>query len=345
VTPPNTEARQLVRTMLEKAPAYATLEPHERQKLAKTLVDVLAYLSNPNAALDVRGAPQARALADANAALKDRLSKEQDQASKNFKPAASTAGVKAFKDMVSAVDFPKFVSGLVEGVYTSIVQSSIRQMKEYGTMLEGVAKSVGDFAKENISPEEARQFVQKSFPDSIDIDPDSGKLTEKDSGGDAPKPDFKTVLEMQQNLELSEENEAQIVLGAQLKMARQRQQLLAQMVAMGINRIIVTDGEIKASVLFDMKASDTARRATYAQTADTSSQTDSSGGGWFSDGSTVKTTVSSAYSSEADQSASNLEVKAKLSGSVLVKFKSETFPLERLASPQEASAVQQKSAK
>ena len=34
-----------------------------------------------------------------------------------------------------------------------------------------------------------------------------------------------------------------------------------------------------------------------------------------------------------------------MAGSVLVKFKSETFPLERLASPSELAAVQERSAK
>jgi hypothetical protein len=348
--PGHTEnARILVRRMLESAPAYGAMLQHERQDLARKLVDVMAYLTDPYAHLS-GAAPQAMALEDVNAALKGRLSAKQDFAGKDFKAGASQQGAQVFKELVAAVDFPKFVAGLIDGVYNSIVRSSIQQMQAYGKMLEGIVKSVDQFAKENISPDEARQFVKKSFPDSVDVDPESGKLTAKgDEGGDRPAPDFRAVLEMQENVALSEENEEKIVLAAQIKMARQRQQLLAQMVAMGINRIIVTDGEIKASVLFDMKAKDTAQRTTQAAVSDSRTRTESTDagiGGWFSGGDeTVTTTVSSAYSAEQEKSESMLETKAKLSGSVTVKFKSETFPLERLASADERGAVQQKSAR
>ena len=89
------------------------------------------------------------------------------------------------------------------------------------------------------------------------------------------------------------------------------------------------------------KASGKGRSAVSDQK--TSSQ--SSGGGWFSDDESVSTTVSSAYSAEQEKSTAELEAKAKLSGSVTVKFKSETFPLERLASSDELGAVQRKSSR
>jgi hypothetical protein len=330
--------------MLEKAPAYPSLSAEEKKRFARSLVDVLSFISDPYAGLAARGLEDAN---QANAALKSRLSQKQDFAGKDFKAGASTQGARVFRDLVTTVDFPKFVSGLVEGVYTSIVSSSIRQMREYGKLLEQVAKSVDQFAKENISPDEARQFVQNSFPGQIDLG-DDGKLmlSESDtSDKEQAPPDFKTALQIPENIELTEENEEKIVLAAQMKMARQRQQTLAQMMAMGINRVIVTDGEIKANVLFDMKARDTAQRQTQAAVSDVVTQTSSSGGGgWFSDDwSNVSTQVSSAYSAEQDKSDSSLEVKAKLSGSVTVKFKSETFPLERLASADERGAIQQKS--
>jgi len=306
----------------------------------------MSYLADPYAGLGPEQRARAGALADdnvANKALHDRLAGPINLVGKDFTGGAAKEGTKRFQEMVSAVDFPKFVSGLVEGVYTSIVNSSIRQMQAYGKLLEAVAKSVDQFAKENISENEAKQFIKNSFSGQIDLDSESGSLKLNEENQDAPAPDFKAVLQMQENLELTEENEKKIVLAAQMKMARQRQQTLAQMVAMGINRIIVTDGEIKASVLFDMKAHDTGQRGTFASTSDTKTDTESSGGGWFSDDSSVRTTVSSAYSQEQEKSTADLEVKAKLSGSVTVKFKSETFPLERLASSDELGAVQSKS--
>ena len=52
-------------------------------------------------------------------------------------------------------------------------------------------------------------------------------------------------------------------------MARSRQQLLASMVLLGINRIVVTDGAINAKVVFDLKANDEAKREARASLYDT----------------------------------------------------------------------------
>src|SRR5260370_5843146 len=47
-----------------------------------------------------------------------------------------------------------------------------------------------------------------------------------------------------------------LVPAARTQLATSRQQLLATMVLMGINRIVVTDGRIAAKVLFDFQAKD-----------------------------------------------------------------------------------------
>jgi hypothetical protein len=344
---PRPELRHLVRGMLEDARAFPGLRTEQRQELARSLVQVLSYLSDPYAGLApaavAAAAPEARALDDANADLKGRLAKKQDLVGKDFKAGAGTEGAKVFKSLVSAVDFPAFVSQLIEGVYGSLVKSSISQMQEYMKLLAAVVKSVEEFAHDEVTPASARSFVAGSFPDAVELS-DDGKLRLRDDH-DGPPPDFKTVLEMKESVELDEETEERIVTAAQLKMARQRQQQLAMMVAMGINRIIVTDGEIKASVLFDMKAHDTADRRAQASTWDQTTDRTTSGGGWFDSSAEVQTKVSSAYSAEQDRSTADLETKAKLSGSVTVKFKSDVFPLERIASPSELGAVQEKSAR
>jgi hypothetical protein len=340
--------RRYVRDLLESADAFKQLSSGERRKIAGDLVRVLAFISDPSAGIDaVQAAPAAEALEDANADLKTRLAKQQNLVGKDFKAGAAPEGAKVFKTLVSSVDFPKFVSGLIEGVYTSIVTSSIKQMQAYGKLLEGVVKSVEEFAQENVEPDAARSFVASSFPRAVVVDRSAGaaRLRLKDDVDDQDVPDFKAILGMAENVALDEENEQQVVLAAQLKMARQRQQQLATMVMMGINRIIVTEGEIKASVLFDMKAHDTAQRDTRASTYDNQSSTSTSDTSWWDSDSTVQTKVSSAYSEEREKSTADLDVKAKLSGSVTVKFRSETFPLERLASTNEIGAVQQKGAR
>jgi hypothetical protein len=148
-----------------------------------------------------------------------------------------------------------------------------------------------------------------------------------------------------------EEQQQRLVLAARLQIARGRQQMLASMVVLGINRIVVTDGLIHAKVIFDMKASDVAKRKARASMYDGDSQSSrtsasASIGGWLSP---VDASVSSESSSEHvttvqssvdESSESKAEVKAKLSGEVRVNFKSDYFPMEKLASPEMIGAIQ-----
>jgi len=108
-------------------------------------------------------------------------------------------------------------------------------------------------------------------------------------------------------------------------------------------------------VMFEMHATDKAKRDTDAgmtdETTTDANRTTTSDGGFFGsifggDNTTneqVSTNVSSAYSSTKETSSAELDAKAKLAGSVLVRFKSETFPLERIATLTEVASVQNKS--
>ena len=353
---PPDHIRQAVRTMLESAQAFRELPDAERRAMARSLVQIMSYVTDPTAGLGGAVPPVASgtppvsaALEAANETLQGNLSKKQDLVGKDFKAGAAMQGAQVFKQLVTAVDFPKFVSSLIEGVYSSIVNSSIKQMQAYGKFMEAVVKSAQEFAAENISLDAARDFVAATHPGSVQVMNVGGesRLELRPDLEDKDVPDFQRSLGMTENVPLDEDNERQIVLAAQLKMAQQRQQQLATMLLLGINRIVVTEGEIKATVLFDVKAHDTARRDSFASVTDeTSSSSTVESGGWFSDDTTkVDTAVSSAYSETRDTSTADLDAKAKLSGSVTVKFKSETFPLERFASQVEMGALQDKSAR
>src|SRR5262249_38351663 len=122
-------------------------------------------------------------------------------------------------------------------------------------------------------------------------------------------------------------------------------------VLMGINRIVVTEGEIKASVLFDVTAHDKVDNTTEhdRDRTDTSNYQEKTqqGGGWFSDPDrttqTVNTSVSTQHTHLENKSSEEIKAHANLSGSVLVRFKSETFPLEGLASSADVANTPEKS--
>lgn len=117
----------------------------------------------------------------------------------------------AARNLTHQVDFPAFVSSLIKGVFQAIVNTSIEQMKAYGKLVAAVSKSLDKFRDENVSDNEARDYLLKRFPDLY-------ATTEKAKSA------------------------------AVRRLATQRQQLLATMVMMGINRIVVTSGKIGAKV-------------------------------------------------------------------------------------------------
>jgi hypothetical protein len=343
------EIRTQVRELLGKSEAFSEVDADTRRKIANGLVDVVAFLANPETAAATT--PPAEALAQA--AKKSGAEKLQDQfAGKEFGDGAMKAGTQAFRELVSAVDFPKFVSGLIEGVFTSIVDSSIRQMQAYGKLLEGVVKSVEEFASENVTPNQARDYLRNRFPDTFDLQVTAGKprLMTKDSAPDDAVAKIKKELNYDGTLDLDdEESEAVLLQRAKVEMARSKQQLLATMVLLGINRIVVTDGLINAKVVFDVKASDTAARQAKASMYDdkTTERQFGDSGGWFSSDydhttETHKTVVSSALE---DTSESKAQLKANLTGEVRVNFKSETFPLEKMASSLQIQSVNDRAAR
>lgn len=111
--------------------------------------------------------------------------------------------------LVQQVDFPEFVANLIKGVFQAIVDLSIEQMDAYAKLVATVSKSLASFRDENISDQQARTLLTEQCRDCFKVRP--------------PKP-----------------------LSPKRRPATTRQQLLATMVIMGINRIVVTDGKIHA---------------------------------------------------------------------------------------------------
>jgi hypothetical protein len=385
--------RPEVRALLESSEGFTRLSPDEKQRLAGTMVKVAAYMANPDGivkeelAKSSRGAPAAtqsdlagrydsirlarpepvlERAQDAVDDTKARLSKDPGFAGKDFKGGAITQGTQQFGELVKKVDFPKFVSGLIQNVFQAIVDSSIQQMRAYGDLLANVAKTVDQFAQDNITLNNARDWAVQKFPDKLGID-----TSDMDSGFDAttpnppPSPKLVVTADDQEGAlaaisaelkldkpitDISDANEElRLTQAAQLQIARSRQQLLASMVVLGINRIVVTDGLIHAKVIFDMQASDQAKRVAKASMYDsqTSSFQQSAGAaGWGLGGvagaeeSSSSDHITTVQSSVDDTSESKAAVKANLTGEVRVNFKSDYFPMEKLASPQMIGAIQ-----
>ncbi|WP_175693810.1 hypothetical protein [Burkholderia ambifaria] len=316
--------------------------------------------------------PAATALADDPVtATKRQLAQDPGFAGKDFQAGAVKQGVEQFGQMVQKVDFPKFVGGLIKNVFQAIVESSIEQMRAYGELIANVAKTTGQFMSDNISEGAGRDYLADSFPDVLSVQAQDGAgAFDADSAGAAAAAAPSRLVaqgdDAQQRLaeisrtynldppvtDLSDDkSELRLVTAARLQMAKQRQQLLSSMVMLGINRIVVTDGSINAKVVFDMRASDTAKRTYTASMHDRESQKYKESlsahyGSWYTPYSAdaafegQQEHVATVGSALDDTSESKAEVKAKLSGEVRVNFKSDYLPLDKMATPEMMSVIQ-----
>ncbi|MEJ1095444.1 MULTISPECIES: hypothetical protein [unclassified Pseudoxanthomonas] len=373
--------RPQVRRMLQSSPGFRALPAHEQQEIARNMVRVASYMANPDdlarqelgsgggvlardepsavatPAVASRMAPTARALAGVNQqAINKATGGVGRSAGADFVDAStSTLGNNARK-LMEAVDFPKFVGGLIQNVFQAIVDATIQQMRAYGELLKSVSQSVDQFAQDNITLDNARDYVADKFPDALKVqeNPDSGgKMLAMGDVEDveATMARINAELGLAQPVEdiSDEEQEQRFVQAARLQMARSRQQMLSSMVILGINRIVVTDGQINAKVVFDFRASDEMMRDAQAGMSEHDSSfnrntTKASIGLPWSGASTKNenvqrhmTTVSSSVNEESE---SKQEMKAKLTGEVRVNFKSDYFPMEKLASPAMMAAIQ-----
>jgi hypothetical protein len=116
-------------------------------------------------------------------------------------------------DLIQRVDFPKFVTDLVTGVFQATVDASIKQMEAYADLVAAVAASVREFADENVSDGTLREHLCDGYPPLCDP----------------------PTREEQQRLAAAIDALAG---GTWRRLAKARQQLLATMVLMGVNRSV-----------------------------------------------------------------------------------------------------------
>jgi hypothetical protein len=357
--------RPQVQAMLTRIPVYSQLAPAEQTRLAYDMVKLMAYMDDPNGVVSEVSAQQApispisRGLAsgkgDANEQTRQNLSKSPGFAGKDFVAGVAREGVEQFTSLVKSVDFPAFVGGLINNVFRVIVETSIEQMRAYGELVAAVAKSAEDYMSENIGEGQGRDYLAQRFPDLLDVDVDGdgrSKLRVKAEDGEVALGEIQNTLGIAgQKIEDidDEEQELRLVNSARLMMAKSRQQLLASMVMLGINRIVVTDGSITAKVKFSMRSTDEARReykaSAYDKQTSRNKNTSFFGGTFlgFGGGSVnvnEQTHVATVSTSNDEASESKLEMDAKLQGEVRVNFKSDYLPLEKMATPEMIGAIQ-----
>ena len=154
------------------------------------------------------------------------------------------------RETLDAVAFPTFVADLINGTFNAIVNASIRQMEAFAALLSNVAKTVDQFMADNITDNQAKDWLVSKYPYHLRVDTSEGepKVVMRDDAADREPPSLRQDLGLDMDVDLDDDTIAEtLVPAARRNLAQHRHQLLSTMVLLGINRIVVTSGRIRAS--------------------------------------------------------------------------------------------------
>jgi hypothetical protein len=325
-TEPGTDVRELVDNAMRARPEWNALPLATRESLAQSLGSIAEQLAPP---VPPRPSQQTQPPAPAPAPADGTA------------PPAGGGGTsptgrvgEVARATLNAIDFPSFVASLIQGTFKAIVDASIQQMEAYAELLKNVAKTVDQFMNDNVTDGQVKDYLADEHPNVFSKDTSAGapRLTVNKNGG-APQqlPSFLQDLGFTAPQDIDEQSVDDVIVPAtKHSLAEQRQQTLATMVLMGINRVVVDDGEILAKLMFHIDATESTALK-FDQTKTTFGNMAQMGGRsqFNAQALMVNTTNLNAQS--------DLNVRADLTGQVSVKFRSETFPLERFA---DSAAIQ-----
>lgn len=350
MTMPVARSTREIADLLARSPAYRALDGHGQDEVAQALDKITRYLDAPAGSdpplLARQMAPDLRSTigtqpggsTGAPAPGMPAPSAPPGGTTTAAPPTSGGGGAvgragEVARATLSAIDFPSFVASLIQGTFQAIVDSSIQQMEAYATLLKNVASTVDRFMADNISEGMARDHLADQYGSVFARDQSAGqpKLAIRQRNEDQPLPGFLQDLGFAATSDIDDQAVENVIVPATRRnLAEERQRLLATMVLMGINRVVVDDGEINAKLQFHIDASDTMKMRFDQQKTTTGNMSGYAGRSPFSAQSVMVNTASLNVQSD-------INVRADLTGQVKVKFRSETFPLERFA---DSAAIQ-----
>lgn len=356
--------RVLVRDILTASDSYKRLDPFQRRQLAASMVRVCQA-----GASFIREEHENRARARELAATREQslaagpsisvAPRKTPRSSLSFAQGAGSdfSGVSAQKvagttqAILNAVSFPRFVTDLINGVFKALITSNTQQMNAYVELLNNVSSSLSGFAETNFSDQGAREWLVGKFPGSFEL---TGGGDGSDSGdGEGPQVQLRDGAKMPSEDALksafglgpsdsvpSGDPETALLPFARIQMARQRQQMLATMVMLGMQRIVIDSGKINASMRFhiDTRSAAQDEQGSTFNLQNTINASGSYGVGPWGVSASVSNTIGY-VSTQRSQTTEEMNTDLDLNSSVEINFRSDYLPLNRLASSEQASRI------
>lgn len=314
-------ARAQARDVLRRTPSFQQLPRDEQAVMYRRLVEERA-----RELARQQGGPLARELAMADKA--GDLIDDSRHTNKRIDQAGELAG-----DFVESVDFPKFVRDLLKGVFDANLDVTLKQMESYQKLLKTATQSISKFINA-IDDAASFGYLAENHSDEFGL---SFSDDEKDESG---QPKQLLVDKSGNPVDLGDNAIKAKIMEAKIAMAKEQRALLRETILMGISRLVVEKGVVKASVVFDIKATEKIEKGDKAATnksrSSSTSITASGGllgsifggpsGGYSRSSRETQISISSA------KSMAQTELAAKIMGSVEINFKSDYFKLDNFAS-------------
>ena len=145
--------------------------------------------------------------------------------------------------IIEEVDFPGFVSDLINGVFDAIIDASIQQMEAYTDLVDSISETVDEFIADVADDSAAADFLSDHYDFEITDAIDNTLIIKNNNDCEKIKRILKDL-----GIDLPIDcppTEKQIKCIMEAVNVRCRQKQLTEIVLMGINRIVVTNGKIK----------------------------------------------------------------------------------------------------
>ncbi|MES1245541.1 MAG: hypothetical protein ABUT39_28305 [Acidobacteriota bacterium] len=333
--------RGQVQALLTSSPAFHALPAEDRRKVAHDLVRISAYTAEcmRDVCWQSERLGQTPVVRRSAPATAQEAPVAQAQEVGKFKPSAANQIARITQQTLRAIAFPTFVADLIKGTFNAIVQTSIQQMEAFVKLVGNVGKTVDQFMEENISDNQARDWLAQSYPDHIRVQ--DGKAVPRD-GADERKPPDLSGLGLEGGVSIDEGSlEEKLVPAARRKLAETRLQMLSTLVLMGVNRIVITGGKIRATMAFHIDTTDRAHEELATDLDTRAAASASFGFGPWS--ASASMSVSYVRSTRASSDA-EINTDTDLTGEVELHFKSDYFPVERFANAGALGKIQQNTA-
>lgn len=242
-------------------------------------------------------------------------------------PGTEVLGQRA-RRALDAVDFPSFVAELIRGTFQAVVDATAQQVREYAKLVADLSQSLDNFTRDNVSQNQGRDWLVEKYPRDLTLAlPSPGEDTApqilpRDDAEESP--DWLADFGLEGEELTTELAEGPLLNAGRRALGEERMRTLATMVLIGVNRIVIDDGQLRARLQFHA-------RARERVTAEVSAQTGAQQMGITGRQAGMQGVVSTMVSTVDVNAQSDISIKTELVGEVSLRFRTQTFDLENFA--------------